>query len=219
MPLLLFLLMIAGIGWDWFETAKVNKKHRYLSKPLSVALIIGVFLTQIESIQSPVWIFLLGLLLGLGGDILLMFQDDKWFMAGLGSFLLGHIAYIIGFFSLGKVEPIWLALLLLVPIAMIVGAILRPLLKATDRKMEICILAYGVVIGTMLFSTLCLLFNPAWDRTASILAVAGAGLFVTSDALLASWKFLGKNSEFWPMVTYHLAQIAIAASVVVQFAK
>jgi hypothetical protein len=69
----------------------------------------------------------------------------------------------------------------------------------------------------MLYSALSLMLKSSWDTTATILAIAGAALFVTSDMLLAKWKFQGTNTEFWPMVTYHAAQIAIAAAVVIQF--
>lgn len=213
----LIVLMIGAILWDWYEVRKKNNKLRYISKPLSVSLIIILFVTQVNSLATPVWIFLVGLLLGLTGDILLLFYTDTWFILGLSSFLLGHIAYIIGFFSFGVTELIWSATLLLLPVIGVIVWILRELLPHTEKEMKVAVISYGIVIGTMLYSTLCLMLKPPWDTTATILAIIGASLFVTSDMLLAKWKFLGTNSEFWPMVTYHLAQISIAASVLIQF--
>jgi uncharacterized membrane protein YhhN len=194
-----------------------NRKIRFITKPVSVALIIAVFLTQIDSLAWPVWIFLLGLVLGLCGDILLMLPKDIWFLAGLGSFLLGHVAYIIGFFSRGIVDPWWAAIMLLIPVVGIIILALRPIMKVTEKEMKASVLAYGIVIGTMLWSAIALFFKSAWNPTAAILAVTGASLFVTSDTMLAVWKFMKKNTEFWPMVTYHLAQMAIAAAVILQF--
>ena len=217
--IVLIALMIGFILWDWYNIHFEKHKLRFLTKPVSVALIIVVFLTRVDSLATPVWIFLVGLILGLCGDILLMFQKDMWFIAGLFSFLLGHIAYVIGFFSVGIASPLWAVLLLLVPVYGVVAFVLIPILKATEKEMKVSVFAYGLVIGAMLFSALTLILKPNWDSTAVVLAITGAGLFVTSDAMLAAWKFLDKNTEFWPMVTYHLAQMAIAASVLVQFNK
>ena len=217
--IILIVLMVVFILWDWYNIHIGNKKLRFLTKPFSVALIIVVFFTQVKSLEMPVWIFLVGLLLGLCGDILLMFPADKWFIAGLSSFLLGHIAYVIGFFLAGTASPLWAVLLLLVPVYGVLAFILVPILKVTEKEMKVSVFAYGLVIGAMLFSALTLILKPDWDTTAVVLAITGAGLFVTSDAMLAAWKFLDRNTEFWPMVTYHLAQMAIAAAVLVQFNK
>ncbi len=211
------VLLIGAILWDWYEITKENIRHRYISKPLSVALIIVLFLTQIHTYQYPVWLFLFGLILGLCGDIFLLFYRDTFFIIGLASFLLGHIAYIIGFFSSGIASPFWAAVVLVVPVGILIFFILKSILPHTEKEMKTAVLAYGIVIGTMLYSALSLMLKSSWDTTATILAIAGAALFVTSDMLLAKWKFLGTNTEFWPMVTYHAAQIAIAAAVVIQF--
>ncbi|NIW49240.1 MAG: lysoplasmalogenase, partial [Gammaproteobacteria bacterium] len=45
--------------------------------------------------QGPIIYFLIGLALSLAGDIFLMLPDEK-FIAGLVSFLLAHLAYILG---------------------------------------------------------------------------------------------------------------------------
>lgn len=214
----LVVLLMGAILWDWYEITKGNIRHRYISKPLSVALIIVVFLTQIQTLNFPVWVFLIGLLLGLLGDILLLFYKDTFFIIGLASFLLGHIAYIIGFMSGGGIFPLWGAFAFIVPVAVIVFLILRMILPYAEKEMKTAVLVYGIVIGTLLYSTLCLVLKSSWNSTATILAIAGAALFVTSDMLLAKWKFMGTNTEFWPMVTYHAAQIAIGAAVVIQFA-
>lgn len=45
-----------------------------------------------------------GLVLSLIGDICLVFRQKKVFLAGLIFFLFGHILYILGFFSVGRMQ-------------------------------------------------------------------------------------------------------------------
>ncbi len=57
--------------------------------------------------------------LSLAGDVFLMLPE-KWFVAGLGSFLLGHLAYIVGL-QLAPRSWVWTAVgLVLVSIAIAV---------------------------------------------------------------------------------------------------
>src|SRR5262245_25420199 len=72
----------------------------YLSKPLIVISIAAYFYSQTRNARSPLrkWI-LLALLFSWIGDVALMFQgrDPNFFLAGLSSFLIAHIFYIIFF--------------------------------------------------------------------------------------------------------------------------
>ena len=216
---ILAAVAFAVILWDWLETARGEVKRRYVSKPLSMALIIAVFLTQFDDFSFPVWIFLAGMIFGLGGDIFLMFEGDGWFVAGLSSFLIGHIAYIIGFFFSDSVDSIVWAILLLIPVAVLVSGLMRRIIPNAEKAMKAPVLVYGIVIGLMLYCTLTLILKPEWGLTAIVLAIAGGSLFVLSDSLLALDKFMAPKPAVFVMVTYHLAQIAIAASVVLQFSR
>jgi uncharacterized membrane protein YhhN len=79
---------------------RLELRQIYLFKPLSTLLVILVavlsFSTPDVNVGYTVGI-LAGLLLSLGGDVALMFPEDKAFMVGLVLFLLGHVAYIITF--------------------------------------------------------------------------------------------------------------------------
>ena len=72
-----------------------NKRQIYLFKPVATILVIALALGASEASGYRYWV-LLGLTLSLGGDIALMFQENrKPFLIGLVLFLLGHVAYTI----------------------------------------------------------------------------------------------------------------------------
>jgi uncharacterized membrane protein YhhN len=147
----------------------------------------------------------IGLVLSLAGDIFLML-DERWFLAGLGSFLLGHIAYIVGL-QLAPTSPA-LPLVGLAVVVAAAGIVGRPMLlrlgAGAHRDLLLPVIAYAVVISAMVVSAF---------GTAAPWAIIGAGLFYVSDATLAWNRFLEKRpwGPLAVMVTYHLGQFGLVA--------
>ena len=145
----------------------------------------------------------IGLVLSLAGDVFLMLPE-KWFVAGLGSFLLGHIAYIVGL-QLAPTSMGWtlVGLALVVAAVGVVGQrVVRGVAAGDHPEMVGPVIAYLVVISAMVVSAF---------GTAAAWAIVGAGLFYVSDATLAWNRFL-EPRRFGPlavMVTYHLGQIGL----------
>jgi uncharacterized membrane protein YhhN len=81
--------------------------------------------------------------------------------------------------------------------------------------MLVPVAVYSLLLSAVLFSAWATLFRPTWGTLRSSLAVIGASLFFVSDAMLAWDRFV----KPFPMarlrihVTYHLAQVALAASI------
>jgi uncharacterized membrane protein YhhN len=147
------------------------------------------------------------LVFSLAGDVLLMLPQDR-FVAGLASFLVGHVAYVIGLTrrggSLGTTLA-WAAVL-----AVIAGLVARPILRAirsTAPAMTGPVACYMVVISAMVATAL---------ATGDVWAAGGAGLFYVSDASIAWDRFVRPWSwaRTWIMVTYHLGQAGLVLSVV-----
>ena len=66
------------------------------SKPLTLVALIGAAVALDPSDSTVrVW-FVVALVLSLAGDVFLL-GDDRWFVPGLGAFLAGHLAYVVGF--------------------------------------------------------------------------------------------------------------------------
>ncbi|HSQ38559.1 MAG TPA: lysoplasmalogenase, partial [Anaerolineales bacterium] len=138
------------------------------------------------------------------------------------SFLIGHIAYVIGFNSPTSPLSLW-GLLLAVIIGMggarIIRRILSGLVEKGQARMRIPIAGYGAVISLMLLSAMLKLTDPAWGAGASLLVALGAFLFFLSDIVLAWNKFVTpiQNGRMLNIGMYHIGQILLAAGVVMQF--
>jgi uncharacterized membrane protein YhhN len=119
----------------------------------------------------------LGILFSWAGDLLLSTPGDTGFVAGLGAFLLAHIAYLVLFLRplkarriprLGLLYLIWWAALLVL-LAPHLGVLLIP------------VAVYGLVLAASTTAAL------GTDRVVAI----GGFLFLASDTLLAF-------KMFWP---------------------
>jgi len=150
---------------------------------------------------------LLGLVFSLVGDIVLMLAA-RYFVLGLGSFLLAHCCYIWAFRSVAQSLP-WG-----VPAAAMCMAIAALLVITLPRcgKLVFPVLIYGLVILCMLLSALAL-----WQEggPGSALAFYGALLFVGSDAVLALNKFVKPLPAAQALIlgSYFPAQLLIACSI------
>lgn len=191
---------------EWWATHNNRKSIRYVTKPLSLALLIAVAATLDPSVSPTVrnWM-LAGLVLSLAGDIFLLLSE-KWFIAGLGSFLIGHIAYVIGM-QLAPTSVPWMLVGLVVVVAsvLVVG---RLMLQKVDIKQQsdmiVPVIAYVIIISAMVVSAF---------GTAAIFAIIGALLFYISDGTLA-WNRFAEKRRWGPlavMVTYHLGQFGLVA--------
>jgi uncharacterized membrane protein YhhN len=147
------------------------------------------------------------LLLSLAGDVFLMLPRDL-FVAGLGSFLLAHVAYVVAFTRHGgSATALVESAVVVVVAAILVG---RPVIlgvRRADPAMVGPVVAYIVVLGAMV--------TTAIATTTALLAVGGI-LFMASDSLIA-WNRFVRERPWAPLaiiVTYHLAQAALVTGLV-----
>jgi uncharacterized membrane protein YhhN len=202
------LLVLAGIVavGDWYAVARGSKRVEYLCKPLTILFLMGV-LGSLDVVDGSArnW-FLLALLLSGIGDVFLMLPRDV-FVPGLVSFLLGHLAYIVGMWTAGVGPLAFVIGLALAAMAIaFVGARILAAVRAGDEPAMVGpVAAYMAVISVMLASAV---------GTQIGLAVAGAALFYCSDALIAWERFVRPHRwhRLAIIVTYHLAQAGLALS-------
>jgi uncharacterized membrane protein YhhN len=191
---------------DWVAVARGNRRLQYFCKPATMLALVGVAATLHPNVvaQQRWWVLALGL--GLAGDIVLMLPRDR-FAAGLATFLLGHMAYILGFRVAGVDPPLALRYLALLAVPVAIGLIpvIRGIVKVGERELVAPILLYSLVIGAMAASALASHSPPA---------AAGALLFVVSDGLIAYRRFVTQQ-PWMPIaviVTYHLGQAGLVLS-------
>jgi uncharacterized membrane protein YhhN len=199
---LLAVAAVFAVG-NWIAVAVRSKPVEYVCKPATLLALVAmaVVLDPVHT-DTRVW-FVIALVLSLAGDVFLMLPGDL-FVFGLGSFLLGHVAYTVGL-NLHTDGLWWIA----IPVPFVIGALAVRLVRGIRRtgQLELVgpVIAYVVVIGAMGCSAL---------ASGNTLAAVGAVLFMGSDALIGETRFVHP----WPgagvaiMVTYHVGQALLAVS-------
>jgi uncharacterized membrane protein YhhN len=206
----IFLFAVALAG-DIAAIQFNNELLQLICKPLIVPALIGYLYSQMKTIGKGLpQLILFALLFSWAGDVLLMFvtKSENFFLAGLASFLLAHVFYIIFFHRVRiqeAVKPniVWLIIVIAYYTGLIVW--LSPYLQ--DMKLPVRV--YGLVISSMLM--LALHMPGIKNKNAGWWMMAGAVLFVISDSVLAINKFYQPFDEAGViiMLTYGLAQLFI----------
>jgi uncharacterized membrane protein YhhN len=127
-------------------------------------------------------LLVLALALSALGDFFLAYEGERNFLAGLVSFLLAHVSYIVLFF--GQQDPVWSGTLpffagtvLVFAFSMSVFRRLRPHLG----PMRLPVALYTGILSAMAVAALA--------RGPDPLLIAGVVLLVASDAVLAFERF------------------------------
>ena len=188
----------------------------YLLKPLTTLLLIAVALRgAADPGCNGEGLLILGLFLCLVGDIALLGSGSRAFIAGLCAFLLGHLAFVGGFYA-GVLSYNWPPLLILIPLwAIGAGALVLP----HAGRLRLPVIVYGVVLSLMLLAAAQrFAFAPLPPQ---LMALAGAVLFALSDTLLGIRRFRRPSLDLQPAVlsTYWLAIGLIAASIPAEAAQ
>jgi uncharacterized membrane protein YhhN len=206
-------LVIAGVlaVGDWLAVGRKSTPLEYVCKPGTLAALAVVAIT-LDPVDGDVrsW-FVAALVLSLLGDVFLMLPSDR-FVAGLASFLLAHVAYVVGFTrGGGSILAVVVAAIPVVMVAALLGArFLRAVARAGDRELVGPLVAYMAVIAAMVSFAL---------ASGNALAAIGAVLFMASDSLIAETRFV-QPRPWGPLaiiVTYHLGQAGLTLSLLHSF--
>ena len=209
MNVLATVVLLAAIGVagaDWLAVAHGNKRVEYVCKPATIVLLVAcALLVHPISETQRAW-FVAALVLCLAGDVFLMLPSDR-FLAGLGAFLLGHVAFSIGFLSSGfSAARAALAMTGLIIVgAVFMQRVVRGVRASGNPRLAPPVVAYGVAISFMVAVAL---------ASRQPLAVVPALLFYVSDSLISYCRFVAPR-PWMPVaiiVTYHLAQAGLVLS-------
>lgn len=153
-------------------------------------------------------LILAGLVLSWIGDAFLIGTARRWFLLGLASFLLAHIAYAAAFVSAG-IDRRWM-LGAAVPVVMTAGVVLLWLQPYLPPELVWPVRLYTAVISLMVitaFGTLGAGLTP--------LIVSGACLFFLSDLSVAALRFTEPAfpTYVFGLPLYYAAQICLAFSI------
>lgn len=200
------LLVVAGLAAvvNWFAVVRRPALARVenIAKPAVLVALIGVALTldPVDGAQRA-W-FVVALVGCLAGDVFLLPSVDR-FVPGLASFLLGHVAFIVGFAVRPAADERFIDLGALIVVGWVAIRVVRGV-RRTELALLPPVLVYMAVITTMLAVSM-------WHGD---VARVGAGTFVASDSILALDRF-DRHRHWMPVaviVTYHVAVALLVLS-------
>ncbi len=146
-----------------------------------------------------------GLLLSMAGDMFLVGQGQRYFLVGLASFLLAHIAYTTGFILRGQHRRH--VLIAALPILLIAVAVLAWLQPHLEPPIALPVQVYVAAISLMVITAF-----GARGAGASRLVVIGALLFFISDLAVAMQRIVapGFPAYLWGLPLYYSGQLCLA---------
>ncbi|SDO76998.1 Uncharacterized membrane protein YhhN [Pedococcus dokdonensis] len=194
---------------NWWSVAVRGRRREWVSKPLVLGLLlVTAWRCGANDTTAGTWL-LVALALSLVGDVALLSDSQPRFVAGLGSFLLAHLAFVVAFAHLGmpRGDLALVGLVLVAGLAATVGRLVVPAARQEGGAvLGAAVAGYMGVIGAMVVA--------AW-ATGHPLVALGASVFMVSDAVLALDRFVRERrfGSLAVMVTYHLAQVLLVLGV------
>lgn len=180
----------------------------WLSKPLASTGFLTAALAAGALSSGYGRTVLVALALSWLGDVLLISKEGRGaFVAGLVSFLLGHVAYAIAFLVRGiDIEASVIAAVL---VAVPSLAVLRWLWPYVPRRTRVPVAAYVAAISVMVICAL----GVAEFRGQTAIALGALG-FYASDLAVARQRFVAESfkNKLWGLPLYYGAQILLAST-------
>jgi uncharacterized membrane protein YhhN len=199
----LVMVMAVVAATDWYSVATSRTRLEYVAKPATMLALLAVLHSLDRSgIGAIVAALTVAIMFSLIGDVLLMLPTDA-FVGGLASFAVAHLAYCValvlaGQWALGVLVGVVVALPLLrsAAVPIVQGA------RCANEALVAPVIFYMVVITAMVT----LAFG-----TGSVVAALGGALFVLSDALLGTGRFVAptEGGRVAVHVTYHSGQLGL----------
>ncbi len=205
----LLWLLPAGLALtDWVAVARRDHRTESWAKPATlVALLVVAAALGAAGSTAGTWL-LVALGFGTLGDVALLSDSENRFRAGVAAFLVGHLAYLACFATLGLPRPgwAWLALALLVATTVATRGVVPAAHALGGLALSAPVGIYTLVIGAMLVT--------AWFTGEPLIAL-GATVFVASDATLSINRFVRPFPAglLVVMVTYHVGQALVVLGV------
>jgi uncharacterized membrane protein YhhN len=201
---ILLTCLLGGLLW---AHRRDRARVEWVLKPLAALTFVGAAARGRAFETSAGTVFFAGLVLAAMGDVLLIPKSKASFLGGLVAFLLGHLAYAIGFVVLG-VDYGWTAWAApwMVVSAALVLAWLNPRVEA---PMQRPVLAYVVVISAMVALAI-----GASKHTGRWSLTVFAVMFYVSDLTVARERFVKRDftNRAVGLPLYFYAQLLLATS-------
>lgn len=188
---------------------------KFFSKPLICISLIFILYKETGLKKNIEKLVAVGLFFGCLGDIFLMLNENM-FVAGLASFLIGHILYVIAFSKQTSAKALskHKSYILIAGILASFSYYLYNILQPSLGPLKIPVILYIIVIAAMAFFAYTRRYQT--NTLSFIICLIGALLFIFSDSILALNKFVAylANSGLYIMSSYILAQYFITLGII-----
>jgi uncharacterized membrane protein YhhN len=207
-PLILasVLLLIAVVALLIAEV-KCSRLGVALAKPVASTIFVITALLA-GALSSPYGqLILLGLVLSWLGDSFLIPKRPIFFVLGLGSFLLAHLAFSFAFLQLPMAAISALVAAIVTSIFAVI--ILRWLWPHLPDKLRLAVVAYVAAIFLMV------VLAGGTVTAVQPQLLGGAILFAVSDIFVARERFVSSSvaNRLWGLPLYYAAQLVFALSI------
>lgn len=194
--------LVAAALWS----QKSGRPHlQWIFKPLAAACFVTAGWLA-GALESP-WgtALFVGLVLAACGDVLLIPKHKRAFLAGLVSFLLGHLAYAIAF-AIRGLDLAW-TLGTGLALTLVALPVMRWLWPHVGAPMRVPVLAYVLVITAMVA-----LAAGTVAAHGDLRILIGAVGFYLSDLAVARQRFVAPSfaNRAWGLPLYFGAQLLLA---------
>ena len=209
--LIIILAAVFLFGVLFFEKRKSRGGLLCAKTILSLLFILAV-IVQPHPIPRYFYLLLAGLIMCMGGDVFLALPQEKMFLSGLVSFLLGHLFYILAFYSVAGINTwTWIGLVTVFVMSAWIYSWLRPYLGS----MNIPVLLYIIIISIMVSGAWTVLGHLDLTRTGRIMVFIGALSFYFSDVFVARDRFIGQQflNRLLGLPLYYAGQFLLAFSI------
>ena len=189
-----------------------DQRGKLPTKTILSGLFILTALLQPHPVPEYFYILLVGLIFCLGGDVFLALPQERMFLFGLVSFLLGHVCYVLCFFYVADLNPwTWGGSAIGLTISGLVFFYLRPHLGS----MLVPVIAYIIIITAMVIGAFTVLGDTALHSMGRFMVIFGAASFYISDLFVARDRFLKTEfaNRLLGLPLYYAGQFLLAFSV------
>jgi uncharacterized membrane protein YhhN len=187
---------------------KQLRRGRVLGKMLAATCFVVLALLMGASRSTYGQIMMAAFLFSWLGDLFLLSKEQKWFLAGLVSFLLAHLAFALAFYQRGIATGSLLFPTIFVGfLALLIGYWLLP---KVEKDMKVPVVVYMVAIVGMVVSA----FGTHHHLNDLTIPIA-ACVFMASDLFVARDQFVKESflNKLIGAPLYFGAQMAFATSV------
>lgn len=152
------------------------------------------------------------------GDVALLREGQRAFLAGLSSFAVGHLAYLVGWRRLAASTPLADApgTLPAAVAGLVVGPVLAGAAARRDPALGPPVAGYAVMLAAT--AAVATHLDDVVPTDARRMLAAGAWIFVASDTLLGIRSFVMTDRSPWAergvMATYAAAQWLLSEAAV-----